>query len=181
MSRTDTPRHGAEQARSHDTRHARSPPASSTWATPDCATGSAATGAPVLLLHAGGFGDWFAPVFDEPALDGVRLVRGPPRRATATAPPRTTHLTFADHARQARTLLRELGIDRATWVGHSSSASMALQAAIDTPEAVERLVLLEPAPSPAGPSSEELVRTAVGPARRRRAVRGLPGRRSTRS
>jgi len=41
---------------------------------------------------------------------------------------------------------------------------MALQGAIDTPEAVARLVLLEPAPSPAGPSSEELVRTAVGPA-----------------
>lgn len=41
---------------------------------------------------------------------------------------------------------------------------MALQAAIDAPEAVGRLVLLEPAPSPAGPSAEELVRTAVGPA-----------------
>ena len=121
------------------------------------------TGAPVVLLHAGGFGEWFAPVFDEPALDGVRLVEV--RRAgygDSSTP--ETHLTFADHARQARTLLREIGIERATWVGHSSSASMALQAAIDAPEAVARLVLLEPAPSPAGPSSEELVRTAVGPA-----------------
>jgi len=120
-------------------------------------------GAPVLLMHAGGCGDWFAPVFDEPALDGVRLVEI--HRAgygDSSTPDR--HLTFADHARHARTLLRELGIERATWVGHSSSGSMALQAAIDTPDAVERLVVLEPAPSPAGPSSEELVRTAVGPA-----------------
>jgi pimeloyl-ACP methyl ester carboxylesterase len=41
---------------------------------------------------------------------------------------------------------------------------MALQGAIDAPEAVEQLVLLEPAPSPAGPSAEELGRTAIGPA-----------------
>ncbi|MDF2978021.1 MAG: alpha/beta hydrolase [Actinomycetospora sp.] len=120
-------------------------------------------GPPVLLLHAGVFGEWFAPVFAEPALDGVRLVEV--HRAgygDSSTPER--HLTFADHARQCAALLRALGIDRATWVGHSSGASMALQAAIDTPEAVERLVLLEPAPSPAGPSTEELVRTAVGPA-----------------
>ncbi|MEJ2861921.1 alpha/beta fold hydrolase [Actinomycetospora flava] len=120
-------------------------------------------GAPVLLMHAGGSGEWFAPVFDEPALDGVRLVEI--HRAgygDSTTPDR--HLTFADHARHARDLLRALGIERATWVGHSSSASMALQGAIDAPDAVERLVLLEPAPSPAGPSAEELVRTAVGPA-----------------
>jgi pimeloyl-ACP methyl ester carboxylesterase len=120
-------------------------------------------GTPVVLLHAGGFGDWFAPVFDEPALDGVRLVRvHRPGYGDSSTP--DGHLTFADHARLCRLLLEELGIDRAVWVGHSSSASMALQAAIDTPDAVERLVLLEPAPSPAGPSSEELVRTAVGPA-----------------
>ncbi|WP_433781875.1 alpha/beta fold hydrolase [Actinomycetospora sp. CA-101289] len=120
-------------------------------------------GPPVLLVHAGVFGDWFAPVFAEPALDGVRLIEV--RRAgygDSSTP--DAHLTFADHARQCVALLRGLGILRATWVGHSSSASMALQAALDTPEAVERLVLLEPAPSPAGPSAEELVRTAVGPA-----------------
>jgi pimeloyl-ACP methyl ester carboxylesterase len=120
-------------------------------------------GPPVLLLHAGVFGDWFAPVFAEPALDGVRLVEVH-RAGYGDSSTPEVHLTFADHARQCAALLRRLGIDRATWVGHSSSASMALQGAIDAPEAVARLVLLEPAPSPAGPSSEELVRTAVGPA-----------------
>jgi pimeloyl-ACP methyl ester carboxylesterase len=120
-------------------------------------------GPPVLLLHAGVFGDWFAPVFAEPALDGVRLVEVH-RAGYGDSSTPEGHLTFADHARQGVALLRALGIDRATWVGHSSSASMALQAAIDAPDAVSRLVLLEPAPSPAGPSSEELGRTAVGPA-----------------
>ncbi|GAA4888271.1 alpha/beta fold hydrolase [Actinomycetospora straminea] len=121
------------------------------------------TGAPVLLLHAGGSGEWFAPVFDEPALDGVRLVEVQ-RAGYGDSSTPEGHLTFADHARHARRLLGELGIERATWVGHSSSASMALQGALDAPEAVARLVLLEPAPSPAGPSAEELVRTSVGPA-----------------
>jgi pimeloyl-ACP methyl ester carboxylesterase len=121
------------------------------------------TGTPVLLLHAGGFGEWFAPVFDDPALDGVRLVElHRPGYGGSSTP--EGHLTFADLARLARRFLRELGIERAVWVGHSSSGSMALQAALDAPDAVERLVLLEPAPSPAGPSAEELVRTAVGPA-----------------
>ena len=32
-------------------------------------------GQTILLVHAGGFRDWFAPVFDEPALDGFRVVR----------------------------------------------------------------------------------------------------------
>ncbi|MDD7942791.1 alpha/beta hydrolase [Actinomycetospora lutea] len=121
------------------------------------------TGAPVLLLHAGGFGEWFSRVFDEPALDGVRLVEMQRAGYGESSTPEG-HVTFADHARHARGLLRGLGIERATWVGHSSSASMALQGAIDAPGTVERLVLLEPAPSPAGPSAEELVRTAVGPA-----------------
>lgn len=120
-------------------------------------------GPPVVLLHAGASGDWFAPVFDEAVLDDVRLV-AVHRAGYGESSTPERHLTFADHARLCVALLRELGIDRATWVGHSSSASMALQAAIDDPDAVERLVLLEPAPSPAGPSSEELVRTTIAPA-----------------
>ncbi|MHC1560957.1 alpha/beta fold hydrolase [Actinomycetospora sp. C-140] len=121
------------------------------------------SGAPVVLVHAGGFGEWFAPVFDEPALDGVRLIEVQRAGYGASSTPEG-HATFADHARYVRELLAALGVERATWVGHSSSASMVLQGAIDAPAAVERLVLIEPAPSPAGPSSEELVRAAVGPA-----------------
>ena len=29
----------------------------------------------VFLVHAGVFGSWFAPLFDQPALDGFRVIR----------------------------------------------------------------------------------------------------------
>jgi pimeloyl-ACP methyl ester carboxylesterase len=41
--------------------------------------------------------------------------------------------------------MRHLGIERAHVVGHSSSANIALQLALDAPEAVHSLALLEPA------------------------------------
>jgi pimeloyl-ACP methyl ester carboxylesterase len=72
-------------------------------------------------------------------------------------------LSLADHARQCCRLLQELGIRRAHWIGHSSSACIGLQAALDFPELIEGLVLLEPAPNPAGPSSRDLTRDVIGP------------------
>ena len=52
---------------------------------------------------------------------------------------------MADHADQGRLLMRHLGIERAHVVGHSSSALIALQLALDFPDAVHTLSLLEPA------------------------------------
>lgn len=121
------------------------------------------SGPAVLLVHAGVFGDWFAPVFDEPALDGVRLIRVH-RSGYGDSSAPAGPLSLADHGRQCRALLHGLGVDRAYWVGHSSSGSIGLQAAVDEPDLFAGLILLEPAPSPAGPSAEEMVRTAVGPA-----------------
>lgn len=117
----------------------------------------------VLLCHAGAFSDWFAPVFDEPALDNVRLIRV--HRAgygDSSAP--SGLLTYSDHARHCRDLLHQLGAERAYWVGHSSSGSMGLQAAMDEPDLLAGLILLDSAPSPAGPSAEAMVQTTVGPA-----------------
>jgi pimeloyl-ACP methyl ester carboxylesterase len=116
----------------------------------------------VFLVHAGVFGEWFRPMFDEPALDGFRLVRVHRAGYGASSRP-GTHLTFADHARQCCRLLRELDIDRAHWVGHSSGGCITLQAALDEPDLVAGLVLLEPAPHPAGPAAELLVRDVIGP------------------
>lgn len=120
-------------------------------------------GEPVLLSHAGVFGDWFAPLFNQPELDDVRLIRVS-RAGYGDSSRPETHLTFADHARHSRTLLHELGAERAYVVGHSSSGSMALQAALDEQNLFAGLILLEPAPSPAGPSAEQMVRTTIGPA-----------------
>jgi pimeloyl-ACP methyl ester carboxylesterase len=52
---------------------------------------------------------------------------------------------IAQQAAQCRSLMRHLGVERAHVVGHSSSAHMALQLALDSPEAVQSLGLLEPA------------------------------------
>ncbi len=58
-----------------------------------------------------------------------------------------------------------LGIDRAHVVGHSSSAVVALQLALDAPEAVRTLVLMEPArPVPPTEAQESFVHEFVAPA-----------------
>ncbi|PZS03136.1 MAG: alpha/beta hydrolase [Pseudonocardiales bacterium] len=121
-------------------------------------------GEPIVLVHAGVFGDWFLPVSESPALDGFRVIRI--RRAGYGSTPPTRHLTIADHARHAGALADRLGVPKIHWVGHSSSCQMGLQLAIDRPDLVHSLVLLEPAAVGgfAVPATEELVRRFAGPA-----------------
>lgn len=102
----------------------------------------------IFLVHAGVFGGWFAPLFDDPSLDGFRVVR-PVRPGYGASDRPAEHYTLGDHARRCGALLRELGVDRAHWVGHSSSCCMGLQLALDEPELVASLTLYEPA-RPAG-------------------------------
>jgi pimeloyl-ACP methyl ester carboxylesterase len=116
----------------------------------------------VFLVHAGVFGRWFEPLFADPALDGFRVVR-PLRPGYGGTPAPTEHYTIGDHARRCGALLRELGIERAHWVGHSSSCCMGLQLAMEEPELVAGLILYEPA-QPAGPLRDELVPRFAGPA-----------------
>jgi pimeloyl-ACP methyl ester carboxylesterase len=54
-------------------------------------------------------------------------------------------LSLAQHAAHGCALLRHLGIARAHIVGHSSSGNVALQLALDAPDVVRSLALLEPA------------------------------------
>jgi pimeloyl-ACP methyl ester carboxylesterase len=59
--------------------------------------------------------------------------------------------------------MRHLGIERAHIVGHSSSGNVALQLALDAPEAVHSLALLEPAlmSVPSAQTSRAFLGTAV--------------------
>lgn len=117
----------------------------------------------VLLVHAGLYGDWFAPLFAESALDAHRVVRT--HRAGYGGSPRAgRHLTIADHARHCTAVLDQLAVERAWIVGHSSGGIIALQAALDRPDLVAGLILLEPAPSPSGPAGAELGARVIGPA-----------------
>ena len=123
-----------------------------------------AGGEPVVLIHAGVCADFFAPLVDQPALARHTLLRyhrvGYAGSSRVSGP-----VDFALQAAHCRTLMQHVGIERAHVVGHSSSASMALQLALDHPEAVQSLALLDPA-RPAAPSAaqREMIRTVVEPA-----------------
>jgi pimeloyl-ACP methyl ester carboxylesterase len=72
---------------------------------------------------------------------------------------------MADHAEHCRLLMGRLGIERAHVVGHSSSAVIALQLALDHPDAVQTLGLLEAArPVPPTETQTAFVREFVEPA-----------------
>lgn len=102
-------------------------------------------GDPVILVHAGVFADWFKPLMEEPALSGrYRLVRYH-RIGYAGSSRLAGPVSLADQAGHLRALMRHLGIVRAHIVGHSSSGNIALQLALEAPEMVRSLVLLEPA------------------------------------
>ena len=103
------------------------------------------SGEPVVLVHAGCFADWFKPLSGERALtDRYRVITyhrigyGDSSRVAGT-------VTVMDQAAHLRALLRHLDITRAHIVGHSSGGVIALQLALDAPELVGTLALLEPA------------------------------------
>jgi pimeloyl-ACP methyl ester carboxylesterase len=103
------------------------------------ATGS---GEAVLLISPV-LADGFTPLVREPALaDRYRLIRYHKRGwggSTHTRQP----VSVADHAADAAAILDHLGVARAHVAGHSSGAAVAAQLALDHPETVHSLVLLE--------------------------------------
>jgi pimeloyl-ACP methyl ester carboxylesterase len=116
----------------------------------------------VCLVHAGVFGSWFAPLFEQPALDRFRVIR-PIRPGYGPSPAPSEPASIAAHARRCGELLRGLGVTRAHWVGHSSSCCIGLQLALDDPGLVASLSLFEPA-KPSGKRREAAASTYVGPA-----------------
>jgi pimeloyl-ACP methyl ester carboxylesterase len=99
-------------------------------------------GEPVLLISPV-IADGFLPLVAEPALvDRYQLIRYHKRGwvgSTHTPPP----VSIADHAADAAALLDHLGVRRAHIAGHSSGAAVAVQLALDHPEHVHTLMLLE--------------------------------------
>jgi pimeloyl-ACP methyl ester carboxylesterase len=102
-------------------------------------------GEPVLLIHGAFLADAFTPLAAESALTDRYRVIGYHRRgfAGSTRPEGVT--SIAQQAADARALLARLGVDRAHVVGHSYGGCVALQLALDAPEVVQPLALLEPA------------------------------------
>ncbi len=100
------------------------------------------SGEPVLLISPV-LADGFVPLVPEPALaERYQLIRYHKRGwvgSTHTPAP----VTVADHAADAAGLLEHLGVARAHVAGHSSGAAAAAQLALDRPETVHTLLLLE--------------------------------------
>jgi pimeloyl-ACP methyl ester carboxylesterase len=100
-------------------------------------------GEPVLLIHGALIAEAYAPLCAEPALNSrYRLVRIH-RRGYAGSSRVSAPFSLAQQADDCRALLRHLGIERAHVVGHSSGGVIALRLALDAPEVVHSLVLLE--------------------------------------
>lgn len=102
------------------------------------------SGEPVLLIPPGPVAGAFLPFLSERALvERYRVIRYH-RRGQAGSTPVTAPVSFADHASDAAALLAHLGVRRAHVAGHSFGGNIALQLALDHPEVVQTLALLEP-------------------------------------
>jgi pimeloyl-ACP methyl ester carboxylesterase len=102
-------------------------------------------GEPVVCIHGAFIADTFRPLLDQPTLVGRYRSILYHRRGYAGSSRAAGTVSFGQQAADCRALLRHLGIDRAHVVGHSSGGSVALQLALDAPDLVHSLALLEPA------------------------------------
>ena len=116
------------------------------------------SGEPVILLHAGLFADWFQPLLDQPALATRYRLLSLHRVGYAGSSRVAGPVSIARQAAQVRELMRQLGITRAHVVGHSSGGNIALQLALDAPQQVHSLALLEPA-LPVGTTADRMLST----------------------
>jgi pimeloyl-ACP methyl ester carboxylesterase len=119
-------------------------------------------GEPVLLIGTGPIADSFLPLLSETALaKRYRMIRYHQRGQVGS-----THsdgsVSFAEHAADAAALLDRLGVRRAHVAGHSTGATITLQLAVDRPDIVHTLALLEP-PLTGAPSAGAFFEKA-GPA-----------------
>ncbi len=101
-------------------------------------------GEPVVFIHGALMGDTYRPLMAESALKGREFI-GYHRRGYDGSSPPIGLLPVSGHAADCLALLRKLGAAPAHVVGHSSGAVIGIQLALDAPDAVRSLTLLEPA------------------------------------
>ena len=100
------------------------------------------SGEPVVFFHV--FRDEWYAALAEPALrDRYRLVYHH-RRGYGNSSDKGVPLTVADQAADCRALMAKLGIERAHVAALSGGGTMQLQFALDFPDAVQSLAVLEP-------------------------------------
>ena len=103
------------------------------------------TGEPVILVHGALIAEAFRPLLTQPSLGrGYKLITYH-RRGYRDSTHASSSVSLAHQAADCWALLRHLGIDRAHVVGHSFGGSIGVQLAMDAPDVVHSLALLEPA------------------------------------
>ncbi len=110
-------------------------------------------GEPVLLIHLSVVAEGLAyPLFARPEIASKYQLIHFHRRCYGGSTLGSVPLTAAREAADAAALLRHLGIRRAHVAGHSFGGQIALQLAVDAPDLVHSLALLEPSlpPVPGG-------------------------------
>lgn len=103
------------------------------------------TGTPVLMLHAMSVsGSYWNKVIDNIKADHSLLLPDLVYHGQSSDWPHSTHLTHRDNAEMMRTLLETEGQTSVHLVGHSYGGAAAVAFALQFPEIVDRLVLIEP-------------------------------------
>ncbi len=121
----------------------------------------AGSGEPVILFHGGLLADENSTLVKEPALTDRYQVINYHRRGFAGSEHPEGHAQISDQVADAQGLLSHLGVERTHVVGHSLGGVIGIQLALDAPESVQSLALLEPAlmgaiaKSQAGPEAAE--------------------------
>ena len=105
---------------------------------------STGSGEPVLFVHGALIADAFLPLLSQESLSGYRLISYR-RRGYEGSSPAPADLSVRGQAQDSRALLQHFGIEKAHVVGHSFGGAVALQLALDSPQSVRSLALLEPA------------------------------------
>jgi pimeloyl-ACP methyl ester carboxylesterase len=123
------------------------------------------SGEPLLLIHGGVIGaDSFVPLVAEPSVASRwRMIRYH-RRGYAGSSHATPPSSMSQQAADARALLGHLRISRAHVLGHSFGGAIAIQLALDAPDLVASLALLEPALAaavPPPPEFQEMIAAAI--------------------
>lgn len=99
-------------------------------------------GEPVLFIHGATFAEAFRPLIVQPDLERFQLIHYH-RRGYGASSSLEGPTSMEAQAADAAAVLRHLGVERAHVVGHSMGAAIAVRLAVDAPELVRSLALLE--------------------------------------
>jgi pimeloyl-ACP methyl ester carboxylesterase len=102
-------------------------------------------GEPVVCIHGAFIADTFRPFLAEFGRAGRYRLISYHRRGYVGSSPAHGGASFETEADDCRKLLAHLGVERANVVGHSSGGAIGLRLALDAPEVVHTLTLLEAA------------------------------------